>query len=75
LLSPVFVIAAGWLAGLVAKIVPGAHLSQTQIVAFMVAAATSALTATWKWLQGWQQHELLVAEGKAAPRKVPPAPR
>jgi hypothetical protein len=75
LLSPVFVIAAGWLAGIVAKVVPGAHLNQTQIVAFMVAAATSALTASWKWLQGWQQHELLVAEGKASPRKLPPAPK
>src|ERR1039458_5760529 len=76
LLSPVFVIAAGWLAGLAAQIVPRAHLtpSQTQIAPLRVAAETSALTATWKWLQGWQQHELLVAEGKAAPRKVPPAP-
>jgi hypothetical protein len=75
LLSPVFVIVAGWLAGVVAKIVPGAHLNQTQIVAFMVAAGTSALTASWKWMQGWQQHEQLVAEGKAAPRALPPGPR
>ena len=74
LLSPVFVIAAGWVAGAVATIVPGAHLDQTQVVSFMVAASTSALTATWKWLQGWQQHELLVAQGHVAPRKTASAP-
>jgi hypothetical protein len=74
LLSPVFAIAAGWVAGAVATIVPGAHLDQTQIVSFMLAASTSALTATWKWLQGWQQHELLVAQGAVAPRKTASAP-
>ena len=74
LLAPVFAIAAGWLAGAVATIVPGAHLDQTQIVSFMLAASTSALTATWKWLQGWQQHELRVAQGSVAPRKTASAP-
>jgi hypothetical protein len=57
----------------VAQAVPGAHLNQTQIVAFMTAAAVSALTAGWKWLQGWQQHEALVAEGKDIPVKPGPA--
>ena len=74
LLSPVFAIAAGWVAGRVATIVPGAHLDQTQIVSFMVVASTSALTAAWKWLQGWQQHERLVAQGQVAPRKAASAP-
>jgi hypothetical protein len=73
LLTPVFAIAAGWLAGFVADIVPGANLDKTQIVAFMIAAATAALSASWKWLRGWQQHERLVAEGHAQPRKRPPA--
>jgi hypothetical protein len=73
ILTPVFAIAAGWFAGLVAQAVPGAHLDQTQIVAFMTAAAVSALTAGWKWLQGWQQHEALVAEGKDIPVKPGPA--
>lgn len=67
LLTPVFAIAAGWLAGVVAKVVPGAHLDRAQITTFMVAAATAALTAAWKWLQGWQQHERLVAAGQASP--------
>ena len=69
LLSPVFAIAAGWLAGVVASRVPGVQLNPAQIASFMAVASTSALTATWKWLQGWQQHEQLVARGAVAPRK------
>ena len=58
----------------VAQAVPGAHLDQNQIVAFMTAAAVSAMTAGWKWLQGWQQHEALVAQGRDVPVKAgPPA--
>jgi hypothetical protein len=72
--TPVFAIVAGWLAGLVAQAVPGAHLDQNQIVAFMTAAAVSVITAGWKWLQGWQQHEALVAQGKDIPRKPGPPP-
>ncbi len=71
--TPVFAIAAGWFAGLIAQAVPGAHLDQNQIVAFMTAAAVSALTAGWKWLQGWQQHEALVAQGLDVPVKPGPA--
>lgn len=68
LLTPVFVVAAGWVAGAVAKAVPGAHLDQNQLVAFMVISATAALTSGLKWLHGWQQHERLVAEGMEQPR-------
>lgn len=71
--TPVFAVAAGWFAGLVAQAVPGAHLDQNQIVAFMTAASVSAITAGWKWLQGWQQHEALVAEGKGVPVKPGPS--
>jgi hypothetical protein len=39
ILTPLFAIAAGWLAGIIAQWVPGAHLDQSQIVAFMAAAA------------------------------------
>jgi len=40
----------------------------------MTAAAVSAITAGWKWLQGWQQHEALVAQGPDVPVKAgPPA--
>jgi hypothetical protein len=67
LFTPVFAIAAGWFAGLVAQAMPGAHLDQNQIVAFMTAAAVSAISAGWKWLQGWQQHEALVAQGLDVP--------
>jgi hypothetical protein len=73
LLTPVFVVAAGWVAGVVARAVPGAHLNQGELVVFMVAAATAALAAAWKWLQGWQQHELLVAENKELPVGKPRA--
>jgi putative N-acetylmannosamine-6-phosphate epimerase len=71
----VFAIAAGWIAGLVAQAVPGAHLDQSQIVAFMAAAAASALAAGWKWLQGWQQHEALVARGLDVPVKQGQSPQ
>ncbi len=74
ILTPVFAVAAGWLAGVIAQAVPGAHLDKNQIVAFMTAAAVSAITAGWKWLQGWQQHEARVAQGLDAPVKAgPPA--
>src|SRR5580700_6680638 len=74
ILNPVFAAAAGWFAGVIAQAVPGAHLDQNQIVAFMTAAAVSAITAGWKWLQGWQQHEALVAQGLDVPVKAgPPA--
>jgi hypothetical protein len=73
LLTPVFVVGAAWVAGVVAHAVPGAHLDQNQVVTFMAAAATAALTAAWKWLQGWQQHERMVAEGKEPPRGRPRA--
>jgi len=74
ILTPVFAVAAGWSAGVIAQAVPGAHLDQNQIVAFMTAAAVSAIAAGWKWLQGWQQHEALVAQGLDVPVKAgPPA--
>jgi hypothetical protein len=73
ILTPVFALAAGWLAGIIAQAVPGAHLDKNQIVAFMTAAAVSAITAGWKWLQGWQQHEALVAHGLDAPVKAGPS--
>ena len=72
--TPVFAVAAGWFAGVIAQLIPGVHLDPTQIVAFMTAAAASALTAGWKWLQGWQQHEALVAHGKRVPVKPGPVP-
>jgi hypothetical protein len=72
LLTPVFAVVAGWLAGVVAKVVPGAHLNRTDVTAFMIAAATAAVSAAWKWLQGWQQHERLVAAGQA--KRVGKAP-
>src|ERR1700742_2332455 len=71
--TPVFAVAAGWFAGVIAQAVPGAHLDQNQIVAFMTAAAVSVITAGWKWLQGWQQHEALVAQGLDVRVKAGPA--
>jgi predicted anti-sigma-YlaC factor YlaD len=71
ILTPVLAIFAGWIAGYVAQHVPGAHLDQAQLTAFMVATMTSVVAAAWKWLQGWQQHERHVAEGKAKPHREP----
>lgn len=86
LLTPLFAIVSGTIANWVAQHT-GAHLDQGQMSAFMVTASTTALAASWKWLHGWQQHELLVAQGIDAPRRrgtdapiapapdqVPPAP-
>jgi hypothetical protein len=72
IITPFFALFAGWLAGVVAKAVPGVTLDKGQIVAFMIAVTTTALTAGWKWLQGWQQHEQNVADGKSPPRRNAP---
>jgi hypothetical protein len=31
----------------------------------MIAASSGALSSAWKWLNGWQQHERLVAQGQS----------
>jgi hypothetical protein len=71
IITPFFTLFAGWLAGLVAHAIPGLNLDRGQVVAFMVTASTATLTAAWKWLEGWQQHEQNVAEGKVAPLATP----
>jgi hypothetical protein len=38
----------------------------------MTAAAVAAIAASYKWLQGWQQHEQQVALGNEVPRKKAP---
>jgi hypothetical protein len=72
LLTPFFAIFAGAVAAYAAKHFSGVALDQTQVVAFMIAASSAALTAAWKWLQGWQQHEALVAAGQTVPRTAGP---
>jgi hypothetical protein len=67
LLTPLFALLAGGIAGEASHLVPGLKLDKSQLVAFMVVVATSALTSAWKWLDGWQQHELLVAQKVVAP--------
>lgn len=74
LATPLFAIVAGWIAGWAARALPGLQLDQTQIVTFMTAAAVAALSASWKWLHGWQQHERLVAEGRDKPVRPAPGP-
>ena len=69
LLTPFFAAAAAWVAAWVADNT-GVQLDEAQITVLMVAVATSALAASWKWLSGWQQHERLVAQGLTAPRKA-----
>lgn len=70
ILAPFITVAAAWIAAVVAKNVPGVKLDQTQIVSFMIAIVAVCLAAAWKWLSGWQQHELLVAQKLAAPVKA-----
>ena len=71
IITPFFTLFSGWLAGLVAHAMPGLKLDRGQVVAFMVTASTATLTAAWKWLEGWQQHEQNVAEGKVVPLATP----
>ena len=70
LATPFVTVGAAWVAGLIARHVPGVKLDQTQIVSFMIAIVVVCLSLAWKWLQGWQQHELLVAQRLAAPIKA-----
>jgi hypothetical protein len=70
MLTPFVTAAAAWVAGLIARHVPGVTLDQTQVVSFMIAIVAVCLAGAWKWLQGWQQHELLVAQRLAAPLKA-----
>jgi len=75
MVTPFLTIGAAWLSGVIARHVPGVKLDQTQVVSFMIAIVAVCLASAWKWLQGWQQHELLVAQKLAAPIKaviVPP---
>lgn len=69
LITPVLTAVAAWLAAVIARHIPGVKLDQTQIVSFMIAIVAVCLAGAWKWLQGWQQHELLVAQRLAAPIK------
>lgn len=71
IITPFFAVAAGWLSGVVANNVPGVNLDKGEIVAFMVAVATAALTSGWKWLEGLHKHEQRVAEQKATAIKTP----
>jgi hypothetical protein len=70
LAAPFITVGAAWVAAVIARHVPGVKLDQTQIVSFMIAIVAVCLAAAWKWLQGWQQHELLVAQRLAAPVKA-----
>lgn len=72
LCTPLFAIAAGAMASWVARRT-GAQLDSAGLTTFMVTASTSVIGASWKWLHGWQQHELLVAQGRDVPRRSGPA--
>jgi hypothetical protein len=71
LLTPFLALAASWLAGVVARGVPGVTLDPSQITAVMVAVVGAVLTVAWKWLQVWQRHEQNVCDHKATPIKRP----
>ena len=68
--TPFITALVAWLAAVIAKHVPGVTFDQNQLVSFMIAIVGVCLAVAWKWLQGWQQHELLVAQRLAAPIKT-----
>jgi hypothetical protein len=70
ILTPIFAAIAAEIAGWTAKEI-GVELNKAEIVAFMIAVATTALTAGWKWLEGLQKHEQRVSEGTAKAIKRP----
>jgi hypothetical protein len=72
LLTPFFAVAAGWLAGVVAKHFPGVQLDSAAVTAFMSAVVLSVAAAAWKWLEGWQHHEARVSQGVEAPIRALP---
>ncbi len=58
LLTPlVFVPLAGTVSAWIAERFPGVNLSEEAVVGFAAAGALSALTAAYKWLDGWQSYE------------------
>lgn len=74
IITPILAVAASAIAGWVAHIFPGVKLDKGEIVAFMIAVVTAALTAGWKYLDGMQKHEQRVSEGTAAPIRLAKAP-
>ena len=66
LLTPlVFVPIAGTVSAWIAENFPGVNLSEEAVVGFAAAGVLSALTAAYKWLDGWQEHERLLADPEA----------
>jgi hypothetical protein len=59
LLTPVFAGLAGSLSTWMADNLPGApQIDQAGLTAIFVAGAASATAAAYKWLKGWQDHEM-----------------
>lgn len=58
LLTPtVFVPTAAWASAWLTSHLPGVQFTPEIIVGFAAAGALSALTAAYKWLDGWQAEE------------------
>jgi len=59
LLTPIaFVPAAGWVTAYVGQHFPGLPtFGPGAVTGFFIAGALSALTAAYKWIDGWQVHE------------------
>lgn len=58
LLTPlVFVPASAFVSAWVAKNVPGAHLNPAEVSGAFVVGGLAAVTAAYKWVDGWQKHE------------------
>ena len=72
LLTPVFAGVSGWLVQWVGDHFPGApSLDQGELTALFVAGAAAAVSAAYKWLDGWQKHEEREHWGSVAPGTQP----
>jgi hypothetical protein len=67
LLTPIiFVPGAAVVSAWIGKNFPGVSFSKEAVVGFAAAGALSALTAAYKWIDGWQKHEANVQAAVAA---------
>lgn len=75
LLTPVFAGLAGTLATWMADNLPGAPaVSKDGLTAIFITGAASATAAAYKWMKGWQEHEMRQAYLEKPTMVEAPAP-
>jgi hypothetical protein len=66
LATPLYAVAAGWLAILLADNVPGVSIDDGALEEIFIAGALAALVPAAQWLYGWQKWEGRTAESQQA---------